>query len=325
MAVSNNDAFELLLQLAPPRFRRWMGTETSDATGKALRALAQGFKAYGYDVLDQLRRELHAQEMVERLPAWEGLLGLTNSRVARFGTLSQRRAQIIARRRERGTPTKAAVTASLAAFGAPGAEFIEHGRASLKGINTRGFGTTTATVGNTATITQVVGDNAPASSMGAQLIYNITGTQGAFDVTLTAPDARAKTWRSLVIADGADHVLFWPEYAGGPISGTWTLQIDNSIGGVADVQVDRADLFIEGIGRAASGAEGYGALIFEWSAAINEGTVDATKYDRAAAIATAERWDQAHTRGGVALYQTDGSLSALGDDDNCIGDLVVGD
>lgn len=325
MSLDQEGVREMLIACMPPGARELydLGNRASDVS-KWVDAVAAAVKTYATDVADTLRRELLPSTADELLLAWERGLGVDMSRIAQAGTASQRTAQVISRLREFGAATPDNIYAAMVALCGPTAvTIVEHSRAAVSALNTHSLGILTAPIGMTATGTLAIGDNAPASQMGAQLVYNIsTGTQGQFQLTLTAPDAQSKTWQSEILVDGADHVLFWPDFAGGTIDGTWTIQVDNTLGGAAEVQVDRADIFAEGIGRATSGAEGLGSPIFEWSALVNEAVVG-DGYSRDAAQALVRRWNPAHCTGGLALYQTDGGATALSDDTNCIADLCI--
>jgi len=306
----------------PPGATQWMNRDLG-TVANVWTAIAQSLKAYGFDVLDQLRRELKARQMVDRIPDWERILHVSDGLIARTGSLDARRAQIIARRRENGASSKPNILAALQAVCGPtAATILEHNRTTVSAVNTHDFGPITATVGTVGSASVVIGDNAQASKAGARLVYNVgTGTQGAFQFLLTSPD-RSKSWQSEVITDGGEHWLFWPDFAGGQIAGTWTLQVDNSLGGAADVQVDTARVIVEGIGRAGSGAEGLGAIIFEWSALIDE-TAVASTYNRALVVELVRRWTQSHRRGYVALKQTNGDTGAVCGDANCIAGMTV--
>lgn len=171
--------------------------------------------------------------------------------------------------------------------------------------------------------TLVVRDNAPASSFGARVDATVThATPGDLVATLTSPTGEVLSIPSTLFT-GTARRLFWVDFASKVISGTWTLRIDNN--GINPGTVDDFAVLVEGYGRAPSGAEGYAALIWEWSVEIDETLVTTASYDRQAVIDLVARWNPAHERGGVALVQTDGLLTALGDDANCIGDLCIGD
>ncbi len=329
---SNAESKTLALQHMPPGAVRWMGLDgTATTVGKMWSAIAQAVKLYGYDVIETLRRELKARQMVERIPDWERILRIPTDTTRSY---DQRRAEIISRRREFGASSLPDVLGALHALCGPTAvTMLEHTRAAVRSVNTHSFGPITATAGNTGFATLTIGDNAGASLAGVQLKLNIsTGDAGQFLVMLTAPDAQELAIPSTIgsrtvpapTPNGADRIFFWPEFAGGQVDGTWTITVDNTGGGVTDVQVDTADLFVGGIGRATSGAPGLEGIIFEWSAVIDEAAVG-DGYDRAVAIRLASRWNPAHCDGGVALYQSDAGLTALGDDSNCIGDLCIGD
>ena len=330
MAVSDNDAYELLLQLLPPGFRRWMALEQTDAIGKAWRAWASGFKRYGFDVLDQLRRELNALEMVDRIPSWEAIMGLSTGRVARFGTDSLRRAQIIARRREMGLPTEDNILGSFAALcGTTGIEVLEHSRSVLTAANWYELPSYPAIAASADTdLVIAAGDNAPASSMGAQVTVRITHPS-IEDLTLLiiAPDASQSAVMSFGAGavTGQDFRFYWAGAAGKTITGNWTIKITDNGGSGGTVDDPAADgvtgLFVEGIGRSPGGFDGLAGNVFEWAVRIDEGAVPASTYSRDAARDIVRRWNPEHCRGYLVLKNLSGGDAGIwGDPTNSLWD-----
>jgi len=336
MAISDNDSFELVLQHLPPRFRRWMAIEATDTVGAALRALAMGFKRYGFDVLDQLRRELNALEMVDRIPDWEAIMGLSSGRVARFGTDSLRRAQIIARRRERGLPNEERILGSFAALcGAGGVEVLEHSRAALTAENWYEITSVAlpAAIASSADteLTFDCGDNAPAGRMGAQFRVKVTHPSVEdLSLKIYAPDTDSSA--SLSFGSGAVtgkvFVFYWPGAASKTITGTWRVVITDSGGAGGTIEDPAADgitgLFVEGIGRSAAGFDGLGANIFEWAVRVDESAMPSSTYSRDAARDIVRRWNPEHCRGYLVLKNLNGGDDGVwGDTTNSLWDCAT--
>lgn len=333
MSLTDREVEGLLRSLFPEKTFDWLEAEEGDGgIGDLLLALAEELNADAFELIDQLMKEVNPATAEQSLPEREASMGLDASRVALYGDTASRQAQLIARWRERGTPTIDRVYAALVAVCGPtSVTILEHTRAQVSAVNWRDIAGLPLAIPSSADldIPFTCGDNAPASRAGAQVTVRITHPS-VEDLTLKiiAPDATESA--SMTFGSGAvverDFRFFWPGAAGKTIDGTWTVRItDNGASGgtVEDPAADGVSgLLVEGIGRAANGADGLAAIIFEWSAVIDE-SVGSSTYDRASVLAIVKRWNPAHERGGVALYQTDGVLGALGDDPNCIADLCV--
>ena len=81
--------------------------------GDIVTAEAQLFLTRGIEDVERLRREASPLTVLEDIPEWESVMGMTESVVALNGTPAQRRAQIISRLRERGATTVEMVRADL--------------------------------------------------------------------------------------------------------------------------------------------------------------------------------------------------------------------
>lgn len=315
----------VLIDNFPPDSRQLLDFDNSASNVyKEADAVAGAIKAHAFDLAAQMEAEIIASTATSAdggmLAEHEAALGLASSTIAAIGTDAQRQAQCVARFREFGASTPDNIYAALVAFCGPTAvTILEHKRSVLTSTNTRAFSSTTVAANSTGTLSVMVTDNAPAGQMGAQLVANLSGGAATITLTLTAPTGDAKSWSALV--DSSSYSYFWPEFAGLQCAGVWTLTIDNSANG-NPVDVDIASVFVEGIGRAQTGAEGYGSTIFEWTALIDE-SVASTSYDRATACDLVRRWNHAHATGGLALVQTTGSVGAVSDNTNCIADLCV--
>lgn len=259
-----------------------------------------------------------------RLPELEKALALTETAIAHYGSDVARRAQMLSRLRERGTPRIAFIKAALAAVCGYAPDIIEHSRAAVTQANKVALPTGIVGPLSSVNFTMHLADNAPASLAGAQLAMALDIVDpSVIAITLTPPSGPVLFIDPARWPAATMRITPWPDYAGRSITGTWTLTIGN--GDVANsVEVKPGGyLLVEGIGRDAQGRDGLGARIFEWSAAIDESRITPATYDREVVIGIVRRFNPAHELGGVALYQTDGTLCALADDPNCIDDLCV--
>lgn len=320
-----------ILGYMPPGAVRWMALDGATGAAASLwTAIAQAVKVYGFDVLDTLRSELHAREMVQRLSDWEAILHIP---IDASLDPDKRRAKIIARRREFGSSSDPNILASARALTGPlTGDILEMTRSVLTAANWYELSSYPAIASSADTdIVIAAADNAPASQAGAQVTVRITHPS-IEDLTLTiiAPDATQSS--ALPFGSGAvtdqDFRFYWKGAANKTITGNWTIRIADN-GGAGGNVIDPAGdgitgLFVGGIGQTAfGGPQGLESAIFEWALVINEALVNAATYDRAAVIDLARRWNPAHCNGGVALYMTDGVLCALCDDPNAIADLCV--
>ncbi len=318
--MTDAEASALLKSLYPPHAFDWLEAETGDGgIGDLLDALGEEANDDGFELVAQLEKERSPVTSDASLDDREATMGIERSKIALYGSKDQRRAQLLARFRESGTPTPDRILSALHAICGPVAvQIVEHRRSLLRAVNTHSMSTLTATVGNTSSIDLFIGDNAPTSQAGVRITLNVsTGDAGVFAVVLTTPDGTPLDVTG-VIVDGGDHDYCFPTYDG-PCSGAWRLAVSNTAG-TTDVQVDTANIFVEGIGRPVfGGPDGLGANIFEWSALVNE-AVAASTYDRDTVRNLVQRWNPAHCRAFLALFATTGSAGAIFDDTSSIFD-----
>lgn len=333
------EARALLLALLPDGYDRWFDLRAPDPskpgdTGsdawRIVDGAAEQLALRVFTPAEQAALDANPTTMgAIGLAAWESALGLTASRIATQGTTTQRAAQVIARLREYGLPTLANIKAALAAIAGYVPTILEHDRATLTTANTRVFLGLPVTIPASASVEVdvFVPDNGWCSRMGAQLLVTITHPQvQSLVASLISPDGRLATWTSLGTGSVTSqrYVLSAVAFAGGAAGGLWRAFIFDGSGNAGTWVAGAGDgIFVEGVNRSPSGADGYGSRIFEWSAMINESLVAASSYDRAAVIQTSRRWNPAFCDGGVALVQTDGTIGALCDDPNCLADLCV--
>lgn len=284
--------------------------------------------------IDALRIELNPATASQKLPDWETTLALGASRIAVLGSQAQRQAQIVARLRESGASTLANIEAALRAVvgPVPGAlTIIEHSRAAIDEANVYSASAKVVAALGTTSWSWTGADNAVASRAGARVRLWVPASNTVVGTFTLAAGALTAVVPVFFFGGGSGDwlYLYAPTFAGGVIDGTpITLTFVESgnvgctLGGVHGGVT--SGLIWEGIGvDLATGAQGRGALVFEWSAVINEALVLASTYSRELVMQIVRRWNPAHANGGVALVQADGTLCALCDDPNALADLAV--
>ena len=287
---------------------------------RELEAITTAVRVHGADAVDRLRAEFRPHTAVEKLPDWERLFGLSESRGARYGSLEGRRSQIVARWREHGASTLDNIQAALAAVLGYVPEVREHGRAFFTARNTAPVPATPVTIAANADTSVViaVADNAPASRAGARLTVSLTTAAAEdLDVQLEGPDGTTVSWPapfgSGAVA-GAAFVLYAPAFAEKRVDGAWTLTITNRGAQVGALGTGSA-LLVEGIGRGAAGSEGRAANLFAWTVLVDPAQL-ASAADVDFARQLVARWNPGHCRGYLAVKATGGSPYAVFSDPN---------
>jgi hypothetical protein len=281
-----------------------------------LDSIAEVLRAYGYDLLDQLRGELNPATCVQKLSDWERALGLTTSYAATAGTTAQRQTGVLSRLREFGAFTNAncrAIIGPLLGYVDPGQLVVlEASRDKLRAAHTYGDATPNPN-GLPATRELWLYDGGRVSRAGAQL--DVVLTTPALDsvaVVLTAPDGRSRRWTALGsgTAAGARFRLYAPAMAGAPCTGRWTIVATGASG-----SLDLVQLFVEGIGLS-----GLGGDLFDWGVVVDPALAgkNGIPVDLAAAQTAIERIKHAHTKGHILR-----SVVAIPDDALTIPDQFV--
>jgi len=165
--------------------------------GPEIEAIACALQDGGQDVLDQLRAELSPLTCsAAGVALWEQSLGLSQSRIAFAGTLNQRRAQVISKIRESGTPTLDAVRTVLNAYlqyaDPSQIVILEANRPALRRLHTY-LWSGAKTLSVPATITWDVLDDAKVSPSGAQVDLSLTADLTTVTATLTSPGGTSYT------------------------------------------------------------------------------------------------------------------------------------
>ncbi len=241
--------------------------------------------AVGVEAAERLARErTPLTASAEGLVAWEQTCGLILTEIAQSGDPDARRDQIISRLREVGPPTLELVRAVIQ----PLWRYLDPRdillaevdrdalRADWPAGHTRVWnGVQAFGGGSIARASWVVRDDPACSAAGAQLDleFHDPVDLGALLPKLVGPDGTTVFWN--YVGDGnrpvaepgqlgtAIRLYARAGFAGKPIFGRWTLDLDTLIGvGV----LGEARLFVEGFGRVGlTPWEGLGAAKFHWA------------------------------------------------------------
>lgn len=309
---SQTEVRQGLLALFPPGDSDLYAFDDRESfVARHLEAVATAARRKGTDAVDELRREQRPQNAVAKLPDWERVFGVTKSRAALYGSNEERQGQVVARWREHGAATVSNIRAALAAVCGYEPAILEHSRAGLTTTNYYPIAGGFIPALSTFTSTVDAADNAPASQAGVRLIIAIEHPAPTnLAVTLTPPDGGpALTIDPGQFTTAAPRWVYWKSYAGRPITGRWTLTIGNGDPANLGELKPGASLLVEGIGRdEVTGAEGKAAPIFYWTALVNQfdPQFNPSTFDRALAAQIVRRWNPAHCRGWLAMYNSAG-------------------
>lgn len=274
--LSREEAYRFLLACLPPG-SEWH-YDLEDDPGAYFYAIAQVVKDYGLDAVENLRLELNPATATEKIPDWEEFLGLSYSRTALYGTLRQRRNQVVGNLRAIGEGFSLPGLRSIAQMFVDYADptqirIIETDRAALKVLHTLQENPALVLGANSSTTrTFNKNDTARVSPAGAQLELAFAGGNplDEISVTLTGPDGFSKVWSAGcfqgAVADLSSLHLYAPEFYGHAIRGTWTMKIKT---GSFGVQYQEALFFVEGLGRDQLGNDGLGSAMFVWAFGID--------------------------------------------------------
>lgn len=272
---------------------------------------------HGVDVVDTLA--INASPLIagsERLRDWERYLGTADTRTALWGTLDARRAAVISRLREYGTPTSAMIRAVLA----PLLGYSDSSTLTLLEPSRTSIRTTNEYLGSLG--------NASMSlvSPGIWIFWVSDGGRCAgvpvLDVTITTTDDNTATAIGLqgpsgqlymvydklrgTAATQTYRVYFPAAVAETSVMGRWRAFV--YLSGVNTGTFDGARLFVEGVDRSGGKASG----LYEW-AAVFEPTKSSGSPDFPAALAAAGRLGLATRRGGIVHIADAGVGLAAGD------------
>ncbi len=301
-----------LLSSLPPGVSEQLAPDVVEHFG-AVAATMQ----HGLDAVDTLA--VNASPLTagsERLRDWERYLGIADTRTALWGTLDARRAAVVSRLREYGTPTAEMIRAVLAPLlgysDSSTLTLLEPSRSSIRTTNEY-----LGSLGN-ATMSMV--------SPGIWIFWVSDGGRcagvPAIDVTITTSDDNTATAIGLQAPSGQLYMVYdklrgtatsqtyrvyFPEAAAeSSVMGRWRAFV--YLSGVNTGTLDAARLFIEGVDRDGGKASG----IFEW-AAVYEPLKSSGSPDFSAALAAASRLGLATRRGGIVHIADAGVGLAVGD------------
>lgn len=307
--ISVTEARQLWISLFPPGIA--YDFDPSAVIGGTVLGLAQASKQVLLDRIEQLRLEVNPSTMTEKIPDWESACGLTNTPIAKFGTLDQRRNAVLAVLRTSGSfsydDIRAIVQPYFLYADPSQIQIIETNRAALRTAHTYTYGiTTTVLAASTQTLGVVVADDPRVSPAGAHLLLNLDGYVGDITLTLTGPDGFQVSFppgtlppRSVM---GQAYDLVALGFAGHVINGIWRLQVRTES---SFLTLNSWGVFVEGIGNIydtstppAKIDEGKGADLFQF-AVLADPLLLGTGYDVQGAQRSLTRWKPAHTNGVI--------------------------
>jgi|GEM_PF-5469814 len=317
--MDQNEVRATLRSLFPPGDEELYAWDNPESyVSRELEAVTTAVRLKGTSAVDRVRQEFCPQASTEKAADWERIFSLSQSRTTVYGTLEGRRAQIVARWRESGASTQPHIQAALAAVFGYEPQILEHSRAQMTAAHSYPLPNTPMLLPPfTAEGTTIrVADNSRVSSGGARLTLVVTTAPGqVLDLTLWGPTRASVSWVTPASSSAAPRTLvfYGRDFAGTEANGLWTLTLLNST--PAPARIDACSLFVEGIGRNASGAEGLAANLFEWTVLVDPARLGPTAdLDFARQLVT--RWNPAHCRGYLALMASSGTPYAVFDDPN---------
>lgn len=310
--ISRDEAKALLVSLLPPGSDQLYDLANTAVIGGTLYGLAGALKDVLLDRVDQLKLELNPSTMVEKIPDWEAACGLTNTPIAKFGTLDQRRNAVLAVLRTSGSfsydDIRAIVQPYLLYADPTQIQIVETSRSTLRAANTYSY-TTPETIppASSRLYGVVVSDDPRVSPGSAHLGLTLTGYVGDVVFTLSGPDGTQVSFPGgtlppdTVTAQAFD--LCALGFAGKTIRGVWTLRVQTAS---AALTMTRWSVFVEATGVNYDTAvppnrisQGRGAPIFEF-AVVADPALLGNGYDLQGAQRSLTRWQPAHTNGVIS-------------------------
>lgn len=316
MSVSRDEAKQLLVSLLPAGSDQLYDLANTAVIGGTIYGLAGALKQVLLDRIEQLHLELNPSTMTEKIPDWESCCGLTNTPIAKFGTIAQRRNAVLAVLRTSGSfsydDIRAIVQPYFVYTDPTQIQIVETNRAALRTAHTYPFFAPVTVAGERvyafflSTPGNVVLDDPMVSPAGAHLVMNLTGDVGDYYFSVTGPDGTTARFPPGTLPSGGGtgvaYDLCAPVFAGRPIKGRWTVRVAT---GVNDATVNSWGVFVEGIGVNFDSnhnriGEGLGAAMFEF-AVIADPALLGTGYNLQGAQLSLTRWKPAHTAGSVVV------------------------
>ena len=293
--------------------------------GQHFQAMAAVIKEKMADLADTLRLELNPSTCTQKIPDWESALGLSNTPLAKFGTILQRRGQILSWLRQSGSfsldDIRAVVQPFLGYANPAQIQIVETDQVALKAAHTyAGTGTPLVIGSNSVGSSSFpVYDSARTSAAGAAVYLTITGDMANLGIVLVSPDGSTERYMpgsiSQDIVTAEPYELHFKTLAHRPIAGTWALVITT---GAVAATLHFCSIYVDGIGYVydAGGAiagEGLGAAQYEFSV-IADMALLGTGYDLQGAFRALRRMKPAHVKCGIQTKSLLGTLTAIPDD-----------
>jgi len=317
--MDQNQVRATVKSLFPPGDEELYAWDNPDSyVSRELEGVTTAVRVKGTSAVERVRQEFRPQASTEKAADWERVFGMSQSRTSVYGALEGRRAQIVARWRESGASTLPHIQAALAAVLGYAPKILEHSRSQMTAQHTYPLPNTPLLIPPFATARASVriADNAPVSQGGARLTLVVTTqSRRTLRLSLFGPAGASTSFVTSAGVSGGPRtlVLYGRGFAGTAADGLWTLTLFNPSSSPA--RVEAGSLFVEGIGRAQSGAEGLGANIFEWTVLVDPARLGPNA-DLDFARQLVARWNPAHCRGYLALMASSGSPYAVFDDPN---------
>lgn len=296
------DVFDLIVKALPRGVENVYDLAPGGDYYKYYMSWAQVLKTYGFDLVDLARQEIVPYLSRYKLADWEILFGLTQTRVARTGTIPQRQLQVLSAWRAAAGQgsSRAAIQAALVPifgyFPTTVPQIIEASRASLTTLHTYVGGAAVIPAGDDLTVSLTTTDGGKVSKAGIRLGLIIThpsiedltieldSTVGGVSKTWTLPGTGSVT--------AQEFVLYGREFADLQTYQQWNLSI---IGSGSVGSLDGWYIVVEGIGPNLE----TGGAIFTWGVYADPAHLgeNGTPADLDAARRLIEKFSFDHTRG----------------------------
>jgi hypothetical protein len=316
MDLSLAEVKELFIQLWPPgRLYDWYNPRSF--ISRFFDGVAETLKTFGFDLVERLRREVNPASATELLRVWESALDLSETETAQRGTLSQRRATVLARLRERDAFTHLLVRTVFAPLlgiaDSSALRVLETDRTAMRAAHTYSHGHADSGGLPVIALALYVPDGGVVSDAGPQIVVDADGFDGPdLLVSLTAPDGRRAEWR-ITAPPPLSRVFYAPEFAGARCDGLWHLTIINEPN-TGSLVIRGWSLFVEGVGP-----HGLARDVFDWGVYVDPNNAGATgPLDLRSARAALTRIQHAHTSGTLVF-----SLAAVPDEPPSLPDQCL--
>lgn len=267
--VSDDQARSILVALLPPGHPYDTDNPNADMYS-FFHGLGQTLKKFGFDLVDIARVEFNPAAAVQKLPDWEGVLGIVNTSPVQPWLLDTptRQAAIVGKLRESGAVTfdniRAAIAPLLGYTNPNQLVVYECSRSALTALHTYSTSPVSSIPANSSVSSSITinggSDGGTVSAAGAQVGITITfGDVSQLTVQLTSPSGTAVSWTlGTGSATSTLYNLYSETFAGVSVDGTWTLKITNASGSTGTL-VSWSN-FVEGVGQNLA----TGGAIFEW-------------------------------------------------------------